>query len=146
MSNNVRSQLLNSWMLNIFTADHVETRRGLEIICNTVIRLEITDKRCIKLKTWKSDWWKILEYGYRWRTYIDQWKQRTFSVCLFGCFQVTHSEIPAMWAKKREVLLRASRGEGHPSPGKYRKIPKISRRAYIFQRPFLRGLFLKGLI
>ena len=26
------------------------------------------------------------------------------------------------------------------------KIPKISPRAYIFQRPFLRGLFLEGLI
>ena len=29
---------------------------------------------------------------------------------------------------------------------KYRKIPKISPRAYIFHRPFLRGLFLEGLI
>ena len=28
----------------------------------------------------------------------------------------------------------------------YRKIPKISPGAYIFQRPFLRGLFLLGLI
>ena len=28
----------------------------------------------------------------------------------------------------------------------YRKIPKISPRAYIFQRPFLRGLVLEGLI
>ena len=28
----------------------------------------------------------------------------------------------------------------------YRKIPKISPVAYIFQRPFLRGLFLRGLI
>ena len=28
----------------------------------------------------------------------------------------------------------------------YRKILKISPGAYIFQRPFLRGLFLKGLI
>ena len=28
----------------------------------------------------------------------------------------------------------------------YRKISKISPRAYIFQRPFLRGLFLEGLI
>ena len=28
----------------------------------------------------------------------------------------------------------------------YRKIPKISLGAYIFQRPFLRGLFLQGLI
>ena len=31
-------------------------------------------------------------------------------------------------------------------PLKYRKIPKISPGAYIFQRPFLRGLFLEGLI
>ena len=30
--------------------------------------------------------------------------------------------------------------------GIYRKIPKISPGAYIFQRPFLRGLFLEGLI
>ena len=29
---------------------------------------------------------------------------------------------------------------------KYRKIPKTSPGAYIFQRPFLRGLFLEGLI
>ena len=29
---------------------------------------------------------------------------------------------------------------------KYRKIPKISGGAYIFHRPFLRGLFLEGLI
>ena len=29
---------------------------------------------------------------------------------------------------------------------KYRKIPKISAGAYIFQRPFLRGLVLEGLI
>ena len=28
----------------------------------------------------------------------------------------------------------------------YRKIPKISPGAYIFQRPFSRGLFLEGLI
>ena len=28
----------------------------------------------------------------------------------------------------------------------YRKIPKISPGAYIFQRPFLTGLFLEGLI
>ena len=29
---------------------------------------------------------------------------------------------------------------------KYRKIPKIIPGAYIFHRPFLRGLFLEGLI
>ena len=29
---------------------------------------------------------------------------------------------------------------------RYRKLPKISPRAYIFQRPFLRGLFLEELI
>ena len=31
-------------------------------------------------------------------------------------------------------------------PERYRKIPKISAGAYIFQRPFLRGLFLEGLM
>ena len=31
------------------------------------------------------------------------------------------------------------------SIAEYRKIPKISPGAYIFQRPFLRGLFLEGL-
>ena len=31
-------------------------------------------------------------------------------------------------------------------PFTYRKIPKISSGAYILQRPFLRGLFLEGLI
>ena len=30
------------------------------------------------------------------------------------------------------------------SIAEYRKIPKISPGAYIFQRPFLRGLFLEG--
>ena len=30
--------------------------------------------------------------------------------------------------------------------GIYRKIPKISPRAYIFRRPFLRGLFLEKII
>ena len=34
----------------------------------------------------------------------------------------------------------------NPSKEKYRKIPKISPEAYIFQRPFLRGLVLEGLI
>ena len=29
---------------------------------------------------------------------------------------------------------------------RYRKIPKISPWAFIFQRPFLRGLFLEGII
>ena len=28
----------------------------------------------------------------------------------------------------------------------YRKVPKISPGTYIFQRPFMRGLFLEGLI
>ena len=49
MSNNIRLQLLNSWMLNIFTADHLDPRRELEISSNTVIRLGLTDKGSIDL-------------------------------------------------------------------------------------------------
>ena len=35
---------------------------------------------------------------------------------------------------------------GHSPPFPQNKIPKINPRPYIFQRPFLRGFFLKGLI
>ena len=44
-----------------------------------------------------------------------------------------------------KVLYREAPPRGPaPYPLKYCKIPKISPRAYIFQRPFLRGLFLQG--
>ena len=44
-----------------------------------------------------------------------------------------------------KVLYREAPPRGPaPYPLKYCKIPKISPRAYIFQRPFLRGLFLEG--
>ena len=42
-------------------------------------------------------------------------------------------------------LRRADQWSGESHIG-YRKIPKISPGAYVFQRPFLRGLFLEGLI
>ena len=42
--------------------------------------------------------------------------------------------------------LRAYNKTEPPLIGEYRKIPKISPWAYTFQRPFLWGLFLEGLI
>ena len=54
---------------------------------------------------------------------------------LFGNFRTSLSGKGKQYEKKR----------GRRST-KYRKIPKISPGAYIFQRPFLRGLFLEGLI
>ena len=41
---------------------------------------------------------------------------------------------------------KMSGGEAEKKKQRYRKIPKISPGTYIFQRPFLRGLFLEGLI
>ena len=41
---------------------------------------------------------------------------------------------------------RKSKSLGLEQVSTYRKTPKISPGAYIFQRPFLRGLFLEGLI
>ena len=41
---------------------------------------------------------------------------------------------------RQKTSIKLSRGRI------YRKIPKISPGAYIFQRPFLRGLFLEGLM
>ena len=42
-------------------------------------------------------------------------------------------------------MCRRKKDPRRPDQQKYRKIPKISPGAYIFQRPFLRGLFLEGL-
>ena len=43
-------------------------------------------------------------------------------------------------------LLKYSKSYSVQIVYSFRKIPKISPGAYIFQRPFLRGLFLEGLI
>ena len=72
-------------------------------------------------------------------------------------------DIVMFWYGKRELFIRAGSCGGPAKIGselnlklnllislkgycKYHKIPKISPGAYIFQRPFLRGLFLEGLI
>ena len=51
-------------------------------------------------------------------------------ICFFNSFHGNSVEISS-WVSKLEI---------------YREIPKISPMAYIFQRPFLMGLFLEGLI
>ena len=50
----------------------------------------------------------------------------------------------SLW--KRMILSRKDFFLNKNTLSFYCKIPKISPGAYIFQRPFLRGLFLKGLI
>ena len=50
----------------------------------------------------------------------------------------------SLW--KRMILSRKDFYLNKNSLSFYCKIPKISPGAYIFQRPFLKGLFLKGLI
>ena len=50
----------------------------------------------------------------------------------------------SLW--KRMILSRKDFFLNKNSLSFYCKIPKINPGAYIFQRPFLRGLFLKGLI
>ena len=50
----------------------------------------------------------------------------------------------SLW--KRMILSRKDFYLNKNSLSFYCKIPKISPGAYIFQRPFLRGLFLEGLI
>ena len=46
----------------------------------------------------------------------------------------------------KKLTKTYSRFSNHSTLINYRKIPKISPGAYIFQRSFLRGLFLEGLI
>ena len=62
-------------------------------------------------------------------------------------WQVMHTTLEnavSLW--KRMILSRKDFFLNKNSLSFYCKIPKISPGAYIFQRPFLRGLFLKGLI
>ena len=47
---------------------------------------------------------------------------------------------------KKKLTKTYRRFPNHSTLINYRKIPKISPGAYIFQRPFLRGLFSEGLV
>ena len=67
-----------------------------------------------------------------------------------GGGNIRFSHLLTLEVKKRSVLVTMhfikDMCEFLPEASKYRKIPKISPGTYIFQRPFLRGLFLEGLI
>ena len=63
----------------------------------------------------------------------------------FEAMQQQHHALPSGEGVLNKVLYREAPPRGPtPNPLKYCKIPKISPGAYIFQRPFLRGLFLEG--
>ena len=63
----------------------------------------------------------------------------------FEAMQQQHHALPPGEGVLNKVLYREAPPRGPaPYPLKYCKIPKISPGAYIFQRPFLRGLFLEG--
>ena len=52
--------------------------------------------------------------------------------------------IELMFGKSIAIIISITNLEGNDVWITYCKIPKISPGAYIFQRPFLRGLFLEG--
>ena len=63
----------------------------------------------------------------------------------FEAKQQQHHALPPGEGVLNKVLYREAPSWGPtPYPLKYHKIPKISPGAYVFQRPFLRGLFLEG--
>ena len=63
----------------------------------------------------------------------------------FEAMQQQHHALPSGEGVLNKVLYREAPPRG-PTPNalKYRKIPKISPGAYIFQKPFLRGLIFGG--
>ena len=79
----------------------------------------------------------------------SQFNACSFIKMLFFCRDTLYR----LWKQYDHVIMLSKNQSAH-SPWqslaldelKYRKIPKISPGAYIFQRPFLRGLFLEGLI
>ena len=68
---------------------------------------------------------------------VEEWNEREI---LFWKEQLNWTEWFNHTLDKRQQIL------WHYDTQKYCKIPKISPWAYIFQRPFSRGLFLQGLI
>ena len=63
----------------------------------------------------------------------------------FEAMQQQQHALPLGEGVLNKVLYRVAQPRGPtPYPLKYRKIPKISPRAYIFQRPFFKGLIFGG--
>ena len=63
----------------------------------------------------------------------------------FEAMQQQHHALPPGEGLLNKVLYREALPRGPaPYPVKYHKIPKISPAAYIFQKPFLRGLIFGG--
>ena len=63
----------------------------------------------------------------------------------FEAMQQQHHALPSGEGVLNKVLYREALPRGPPPyPMKYHKIPKISPGAYIFEKPFLRGLIFGG--
>ena len=76
------------------------------------------------------------------RVAIKDWKH-----CFIKWINAHANEETKRWLCRMTAMPRIKKGFSVPlSKAKYRKIPNISPGAYIFQRPFFRGLFLEGLI
>ena len=71
----------------------------------------------------------------------------TIDILLLSQYRPTKSCLSPKYFLKGNVVMVLSQNIGRDSVNStYRIIPKISPGAYIFQRPFLRSLFLEGLI
>ena len=92
-----------------------------------------------------SSLWSLRSYGPRraffaFRTWISLVPWRKRAICMWR-YDLTISLFKDFWQRS---VARSQRGREIALT--YRKIPKRSPGAYIFQRLFLRGLFLEGLI
>ena len=65
---------------------------------------------------------------------------------LFTWQKVYNIKKNPMFLRLKVTIIIVIFKQDQKGPFTYRKILKISPGAYIFQRPFLRGLFLEGLI
>ena len=91
--------------------------------------VEVRPTYCILHKFWRIEyWWSVAEL---WN--LEGWSKKTLRLHL-----LLHIKQPL----SSPVWLYTPLS----TKTRYREIPKISPGAYTFQRPFLRGLFLEGLI
>ena len=88
----------------------------------------------------------------RWGAAVEAVSSRSNWRCPVQTIKICRWDTALLFKCSRKYFFHGEFNQGlegvsrDPMKQKYRKIPKISPGAYIFQRPFLRGLFLEGLI
>ena len=106
-------------------------------------------RTCASAKTRAVDYIAKRDFPFIDNSLLEQGQKKKDSNATDGFIEegeTVFDVLKALLACILSSLLKYSKSYSVQIVYSFRKIPKISPGAYIFQRPFLRGLFLEGLI